>query len=251
MKINGNTILITGAGSGIGLALAEEFAKLDNQVIVAVRSPDKKKAAEEKGFKTVNADMSDSASIEALAKKVIKDFPKTNVVIHNAGIYKVEDLIKGGNSKIREETIATNLLGPMRLNDALLPHLLNQGSATVITVSSGLAFLPKTLCPTYCATKAGIHSYSQSLRFQLKDTTVGVIEIVPPYVQTALGGENQATDPSAMPLKDFISEVMQILRTNPQVEEVMVKRVYPLRYAEENGREKYDVFFKQFNEKYL
>lgn len=248
MKMNGNTILITGAGSGIGLALAIEFANLDNQVIVAGRSREKLKSAEEKGFKTVYGDMSDPASIEALAKKVTEDFPKTNVVIHNAGILKTEDLVQGGNSKIQEETIATNLLGPMRLTDALLPHLLKQSAAAIMTVSSGLAFVPLASCPTYCATKAAIHSYSQSLRLQLKDTSVEVIEITPPYVQTTLGGEYQATDPNAMPLKEFISEVMQILKSKQQPEEILVKRVHPLRFAAEGGQGKYEAFFKKFNE---
>jgi uncharacterized oxidoreductase len=251
MNLTGNTILITGGGSGIGLALAEKLSKLDNQVIVAGRSLEKLKVVENKGLKTVSADMSDSGSIQALAKKVTKDFPKTNVVVHNAGICKLEDLVRGGNSKVQEETIATNFLGPMRLTDALLPHLLKQNSAMIMTVSSGLAFVPSAFYPTYSATKAALHSYSQSLRFQLKDTSVKVIEIVPPYVQTQLGGEFQATDPNAMPLKNFISEVMQILKSDPQVEEVLVKRVHPHRFAAENGREKYDAFFRQYNARFV
>jgi uncharacterized oxidoreductase len=142
MKMNGNTILITGAGFGIGLALAEEFAKLDNQVIVAARSPEKLKVAENKGFETVSVDMSDSVSIQVLAKKVTEDFPKTNVIIHNAVISKLEDFVRGGNSKVQEETVATNFLGPMRLTHAVLPHLLKQNSAAIITISSGVAFVP-------------------------------------------------------------------------------------------------------------
>src|SRR5690349_5668184 len=108
--MKGNTILITGAGSGIGLALAVEFAKLDNEVIIAARSLEKLKVVENKGFKTISADMSDSASIQALAKKVTKDFPKTNVIIHNAGICKLENFVRGGNSKVQDETVATNFL---------------------------------------------------------------------------------------------------------------------------------------------
>jgi uncharacterized oxidoreductase len=145
--------------------------------------------AEKKGFKTFSVDMSNPASIHALAEKVTQEFPNLNVVIHNAGIAKAENLIQGGNSKVQEEIVLTNFLGPMRLTDALLRHLLKQGSATIMTASSGLAFVPNAFNPTYSATKAALHSYSQSLRFQLKDTSVKVIEIVPPYVQTRLGGE--------------------------------------------------------------
>ena len=112
MKMTGNTILITGAGSGIGLALAEAFVALGNVVIVAARSPEKRVAAERRGLKTIAADMSDSASIEALATTVMQEFPKTNVVVHNAAISKREDLVQGGDSKLQEETVATNFLGP-------------------------------------------------------------------------------------------------------------------------------------------
>jgi uncharacterized oxidoreductase len=249
MKLNGNTILITGGGSGIGLALAEEFSRMDNRVIVAGRTPEKLRVAEKKGFKTFSVDMSNPASIHALAEKVTQEFPRLNVVIHNAGIAKAENLIQGGNSKVQEEIVLTNFLGPMRLTDALLPHLLKQSSATIMTVSSGLAFVPNASNPTYSATKAALHSYSQSLRFQLKDTSVKVIEIAPPYVQTCLGGEFQATDPNAMPLKDFSSEVMQILKSDPHVEEVLVMRVHPHRFAAEKGRVAYEAFFKQYNQR--
>jgi uncharacterized oxidoreductase len=134
-----------------------------------------------------------------------------------------------------EETIATNLLGPIRLTAALLPHLLKQQDATILTVSSGLAFVPMAATPTYSATKAAIHSYSMGLRRQLNETAVEVIEIVPPYVQTTLMGERQANDPTAMPLADFISEVMEILTNQPEAQEVVVERCKPLRFAAETG----------------
>jgi len=251
MNMTGNTILITGAGSGIGLALAEEFARMDNQVIVAARSPEKLKAAGQRGLATIPADVSDAASIQALATRVMQEFPNTNVVVHNAAISKREDLVRGGDSKLQEETVATNLLGPMRLTNPLMPHLLKQRSAGILIVSSGLAFVPSAFVPTYSATKAALHSYAQSLRFQLKDTRLRVIEIAPPYVQTELGGESQATDPNAMPLGDFISEVMQILKSDPHVEEVLVKRVLPHRYAAEHGRENYDAFFEKYHSRVM
>ena len=136
MNMTGNTILITGAGSGIGLALAREFARMDNQVIVAARSPDKLKAAEQRGLTTIPADVSDAASIQALATRVMQEFPNTNVVVHNAAISKREDLVQGGDSRLQEETVATNLLGPMRLTNALMPHLLKQRSAAVLIAAS-------------------------------------------------------------------------------------------------------------------
>jgi uncharacterized oxidoreductase len=251
MNMTGNTILITGAGSGIGLALAREFARMDNQVIVAARSPDKLKAAEQRGLAAIPADVSDAASIRALATRVMQEFPKTNVVIHNAAISKREDLVQGGDSRLQEETVATNLLGPMRLTNALMPHLLQQRSAAILIVSSGLAFVPSAFVPTYSATKAALHSYAQSLRFQLRDTPISVIEIPPPYVQTELGGRFQATDPNAMPLRDFIAEVLQILKSDPHVEEVLVKRVLPHRYAAEHGRENYDAFFEKYHSRVM
>ena len=247
MNMTGNTILITGAGSGIGLALAEEFARMDNQVIVAARSPEKLKAAEQRGLATIPADVSDAASIQALATTVIVEFPKTNVVVHNAAVSRREDLVRGGNLNVQEETVETNLLGPMRLTTALMPHLLKQRSAAILIVSSGLAFVPSAFVPTYSATKAALHSYAQSLRFQLRQTAIQVIEIAPPYVQTELGGKSQANDPNAMPLKDFISEALQILSSDPHVEEVLVKRVLPHRYAAERGREHYAGFFEKYH----
>jgi len=136
----------------------------------------------------------------------------------------------------------------MRLTDALLPHLLQQKSAAIMTVSSGLGFVPMAMTPTYSATKAAIHSYSQSLRYQLKDSPVEVIELVPPYLQTQLMGERQEKDPYAMPLKEFIGEVMQILRDQPQAREILVKRVISQRFIAEGGYEKYEASFKQMND---
>lgn len=166
-------------------------------------------------------------------------------MIHNAGIMRPED-VKEGTADTAEATITTNLLGPIRLNAALIGHLLAQPKATVMTVSSGLAFTPLALTPTYCATKAAIHSYSNSLRYQLKDSNVQVIELAPPYVQTELMGEHQKTDPNAMPLEAFIEEVMGLIASQPDAHEILVDRVKPLRFAEANGN--FDAFFQQFND---
>jgi uncharacterized oxidoreductase len=117
-----------------------------------------------------------------------------------------------------------------------------------MNVSSGLAFVPLTMTPTYCATKAAIHSYTQSLRYQLGSTNIEVLELIPPYVQTTLMGDQQAEDPKAMPLNDFIDEVMSILQTQPDAKEICVKKVYPLRFAADQGQQKYEAFFQNFND---
>jgi uncharacterized oxidoreductase len=191
----------------------------------------------------------DAAAIRSFARKLTADFPTLNVVINNAGIMRPENLLaQAADAADAEATITTNLLGPIRLTAALLPHFLKQPHATIMTVSSGLAFIPMAVTPTYNATKAAIHSYTQSLRFQLKSTSVQVIELVPPYVQTELMGSAQAADPRAMPLKDFLAEAIEIIKTQPDATEILVERVKPLRFAASNGEDKYNAFFQQFNE---
>jgi uncharacterized oxidoreductase len=250
MKMTGNTIIITGGGSGIGRGLAEAFHRLGNQVIIAGRGQktlDETTAANP-GMKSVTLDVSDPKSIQSFADKATKDFPTLNVLINMAGIMQPENLLEAPNDlSTAEAIVTTNLLGPIRLTAALLPSLRKQPRATIMNVSSGLAFVPLTMTPTYCATKAAIHSYTQSPRYQLKATKVEVIELIPPYVQTTLMGDQQANDPNAMPLKEFVDEVMSILKGQPDAKEICVKTVYPLRFAAEGGQEKYDQFFEQFN----
>jgi len=247
MQMTGNTLLITGGGSGIGRALAEAFHALGNQVIITGRRAAllEETVATHPGMVSRVVDLENAAAIVEFAAQVVGDFPALNGVIHNAGIMRNENL-KTGALEDAEATIATNLLGPIRLGSALLPHLLAQPRATVMTVSSGLAFVPLALTPTYCATKAAIHSYTQSLRYQLQDTGVQVLELIPPYVQTELQGERQASDPHAMPLAEFIAESMHILTTSPDAFEIRVGRVEAQRGAERSGN--YDAFFKNFND---
>lgn len=140
--------------------------------------------------------------------------------------------------------VTTNLLGPIRLTAALLPLLMRQPRSVVINITSGLGFLPGAGVPTYSATKAAMHSYTQSLRQQLRDTRVEVIEVIPPYVQTELGPGHEA-DPRAMPLSNFITEAMTLLKARPPTEEVVVERCKPLRLAVERGT--FDAVFKTLN----
>ena len=246
MKISGNTILITGGGSGIGRALAEAFHANGNQVVIAGRRKAllEQVTAANRGMKSAVFDIEQNGAIGQLAEQLERDYPSLNVVIHSAGIMRPES-VQAGRLEDAEATIATNLLGPIRLTSALLGLLLRQQQAAIMTVSSGLAFLPLAITPTYCATKAAIHSYTQSLRYQLRDTRVQVLELIPPYVQTELMGPQQACNPNAMPLKDFIAETMHILETSPDSTEICVDRVKPLRFAEVNGN--YDGFFRSFN----
>ncbi len=253
MKPTGNTILVTGGGSGIGRGLAEAFHKLGNKVIIAGRRQQvlDETTAANPGIASAILNIEDAASIRSFAQKLGTDFPALNVVIHNAGIMRPEDFLNKPDAADAEAIITTNLLGPIRLTAALLPQLKKQQHATIMTVSSGLAFVPLALTPTYCATKAAIHSWSESLRYQLNSTNIEVVELVPPYVQTELMGPGQAADPRAMPLKDYVDEVINIIKTQPNATEILVERVKPLRFAASNGQEKYDAFFKQFNDAML
>ena len=247
MKMTGNTILMTGGGSGIGRAMAEAFHNLGNQVIISGRRQNAldKVTAANPGMKSLTLDIADAGSIEAFAGQVTQQFPALNVLINMAGVMKSEYLLDPAAAQVAEDTVATNLLGPIRLTAALLPLLTKQPASTVMTVTSGLAYVPLFMTPTYCATKAAIHSYTQSLRYQLQDTPVQVIELVPPYVQTELMGERQASDPNAMPLADYIAETMSILTNSPDATEVLVDRVKPQRTAESSGN--YDTFYQNFN----
>ncbi|MGA9184828.1 MAG: SDR family NAD(P)-dependent oxidoreductase [Candidatus Acidiferrales bacterium] len=244
MKITGNTILITGGGSGVGRGLAEAFHALGNQVIIAGRRQQAldETTAASPGMKSATLDIEDAANIRAFAARLASSFPALNVLINNAGIMRTEKL----NSQQADLTdaqaiVATNLLGPIRLTAALLPLLRKQPHAAIMNVSSGLPF---AVTPTYCATKAAIHSYTQAMRYQFKGTSIEVLELVPPYVQTDL--MNGASDPRAMRLNKYIAGVMEILKTQPTPSEICVEEVKRLRCAAESGH--YEELFQGFND---
>lgn len=244
MKITGNTILITGGGSGIGRGLAEAFHASGNKVIIASRREHLLKAtiAANPGMEYLVLDQESASGVRDFAREVQKRYPKLNVLINNAGIQRVEDLTSGELSDA-EATIAINLLGPIRLTAALIRHLMSQPHGAILNVSSTLAMVPGAGIPTYCASKAAIHSYTQSLRFQLRDTPVQVIEILPPWLQTELQGE-RGMNPKAMPVHEFISETMSILTNFPEATEIVAERAKPMRFAE---RGDYDAFFTRYN----
>jgi len=236
MKTTGNTILITGGGSGIGRELALRFNALGNTVIVAGRRKDalEETIAGRNRMHAIALDVEDPDAITAFARRVVADHPALNVLINNAGIMRREDLTRTRDLRDAEQTIVANLLGPIRLTNALIDHLAGRPNAAIVNVSSGLAFVPLSGTPTYSATKAAIHSYTVSLREQLKGK-VEIIELAPPAVQTELT-PGQSTREGYMPLGQFIDEVMALFRQEPTPREILVERVNFLRWAERDGR---------------
>lgn len=242
MDTRNDTILITGGGSGIGKAMAEALHARGAKVIIAGRRLEALEAvaAANPGMAFETLDVADAADVQAFAPRVVAAHPGLNGVINNAGIMVVED---GIDLAIAEQTVAINLLGPIRLTAALLPHLKSRPSATVVTVSSGLAFVPLAATPTYSATKAAIHSWSQSLRHQLRDTSVEVIEWAPPAVATDLM-PGHAENPNSMPLADFTAESLALFETGGR-DEILVERVKFLSGAAARGE--YDAVFRTLN----
>ncbi len=235
MKTTGNTLFIPGATSGIGLGLALRFQALGNTVIIGGRRVEllEQLVAEHPGLDAVQLDTTDPASIAAAFETVTRRHPDLNVLIAMAGVMEPENLHDASFLPTAERTIETNLLGPIRLLAAFLPFLQRAHEPAVVTVSSGLAFVPLPATPTYSATKAAIHSFTESMRVQLSDTPVQVIELVPPAVQTDLMGQNDS--PHAMPLDAFLDEVMQLIATEPDAAEITVQGVGFLRHAVANG----------------
>jgi uncharacterized oxidoreductase len=235
MKTTGNTILVTGGGSGIGRELARRFHDLGNAVIVAGRriSALEETIGGRERMHAIPLDVVDPEAVRSFAERVVREHPELNVLINNAGVMRGEDLTRTRDLGDAEETIAANLLGPIRLTNALTNHLVARSGAAIVNITSGLAFVPLSATPTYNATKAAIHSYTVSLREQLKGK-VEVIEIVPPAVQTELT-PGQSTREGYMPLGDFIDETMALFRRDPVPREILVERVGFLRWAERDG----------------
>jgi uncharacterized oxidoreductase len=232
----GNTILVTGGGSGIGQALAHRWHDAGNHVIVTGR---RQQALDDAiaGRERMSAyvlDVTVAAEVEAFARQVIAEHSRLNILVNNAGVYSAEKITSHRDIADAERMVETNILGPIRMTNALVDHLGAQAGAAIINVSSGLAFVPYPAAPTYSATKAAIHSYTAAIRPLLKGK-VEVIEIVPPQVQTELS-PGQSSDPNSMPLDAFADEVMALLHAQTTPAEVCVERVRYFREAEAKGQ---------------
>jgi len=218
MKTRGNTILITGGATGIGFALAEAFAKAGNTVIICGRRENRLKEACARlpGIETLVCDVSKKRDRESLFRWVKNNYPALNVLVNNAGVQKMVDLTKGARDLLEgENEIATNLVAPIHLTALFIPLLSRQKEAAIINVSSGLGFVPIAAMPVYCATKAGVHLFTVSLRHQLKGTPVKVFEIVPPMVDTELGRDTTEELESGyrgIPPAQVATETMRALR---------------------------------------
>ena len=232
MKMSGNTLLMTGGGSGIGAALAQRFHDLGNTVIITGRRRDalEKTLAGRERMHALTLDIENPASIVACVKQALDIDASLNVLINNAGIMRFEALDHCRDLSDADATIQTNMLGPIRMTNALIDHLVKQPDAVIVNVSSGLAFVPLVAAPTYSATKAAIHSYTVSLREALRGR-VEVIELAPPAVQTDLT-PGQSTRPGYLPLTAYIDEVMECFQKQQTPQEILVEKVKPLRFAE-------------------
>lgn len=228
MDLNNHTVLIVGGTSGIGLGLARRFAQAGSTVIVGGR-----RAGTIDGLASVTIDVTDAESVHRASAEVLSRFPDLDVVVTMAGVLLTEDLRDPAHIEIAETTIATNVLGTIRVIDAFTPHLIERGAGTIMTVSSGIAFLPFPLMATYAASKAAVHAYSEALRAQLAGTGVDVVELVPPAVATT--PEQHQLNPAALELDDYLEEVMTLLQADPTPSEVLVQAVRMHRWAEREG----------------
>ncbi|RQS01822.1 MULTISPECIES: SDR family oxidoreductase [unclassified Burkholderia] len=242
MKLDGNTILITGGTSGIGRALAIALDELGNKVVVAGRRTKllDEIARQYPNIDTIELDVGDAAQIRAVAARLIDRYPALNVVINNAGIMPFDDAAGPLDDEQAVRLVETNLLGPVRVSAAFVEHLKRQPDATIINNSSVLAYVPLASAALYSATKAAIHSYTLSQRFMLRDTSVRVLEIAPPWVDTDL--VHKSGDPRAMPVDAFVAETLALLET--ATTEVVVEAAKPLR---DNAGPNEHAFVDEFN----
>lgn len=233
MDITNRTVFIAGATSGIGLELARRFAAAGSTVIVGGRRTGLLDQIGAEGFATVSIDVTDQGSIGRARDTILHSYPGLDTIVTMSGVMIPEDLRDPAHFGDAEKTIDTNLLGTIRVIDAFIPHLIARGSGAIITVSSGIGFLPFPVMPTYAASKAGVHAYSEALRAQLDGTGVEVSELVPPAV--AITPEHVQYNPHALRLADFATEALDLLQADPTPHEILVKGVLMHRRAERDG----------------
>jgi len=245
MTLTGNTIFITGGGSGIGRALAEALHKRGNKVIISGRRKGHLEAVVKAnpGIKAIELDIADPDNIKAVAQKLIREHPDLNVLINNAGIMEPDQAAGIIDEKLLTSTVTTNLLGPIRLTSALVNQLKSR-RGVILYNTSVLGFVPLAVTAVYSATKAALHSYALSQRFLLRDSGVRVLEMVPPWVRTELMNSQEAEQ--AMPLDRFISEILEALGTD--AEEILVEAAKPLRA---NPGPEEHALVNEFNEQML
>ena len=246
MILTGNTILITGGGSGIGRGLAEALHKRGNQIIIAGRRQSRLEATTKAnpGMTSVEMDVQDAKSIASAAKRLIAQYPTLNVLINNAGIMQIDDAAGLVDDDLLVSTVNTNLLGTIRVTSAFIEHLKKQPSATIIYNTSVLGYVPLAVTAVYSATKAALHSFVLSQRYALRSTGISVLEIAPPWVRTdLLGSSNESR---AMPLAEFIDETIDVLGTDAN--EILVERAKPLR---NNPGPNEGTLVTQFNDLFL
>ncbi|MEV6795433.1 SDR family NAD(P)-dependent oxidoreductase [Streptomyces sp. NPDC051320] len=232
MDLSDRTVFIVGGTSGIGRELARRFTAEGSTVAVGGRSSGALSELSAEGIGTFAIDVTDGASVARARDDVLARYPELDTVVTMSGVMLLEDLRDPGHFEAAETTIDTNLVGTIRVIDAFTPHLVQRGAGTFVTVTSGIAFLPFPPMPTYAASKAAVHAYSEALRAQLDGTGVSVVELVPPAVATA---GQEKVNPHALPLDDFATEVMQLFSAEPTPHEILVKGVLMHRWAERDG----------------
>lgn len=239
MRLTGNTILVTGGGSGIGLGLAAALHRAGNRVVIAGRRIEALRSVADAhpGISYLQLDLTDRQSIQRFVGDIEDEYPNLNVVVNNAGVMALEDL-DAPDPDTASQVIATNLVGPIVLTSLLIPKLKSQPDAAIINITSALAFVPMAIAPTYSATKAGLHAYTEAVRFLLQDSRIQVIEVAPPRVQTEMDGRNDAF---TMTVDDFVAETLGLISAEPDLDEVIVGAARGLRDAERNG-----VYTEQF-----
>jgi uncharacterized oxidoreductase len=249
MKLTGNTVLIVGGNSGIGKELAKSLHALGNRVIVAGRRREllDEMITDHPGMSGIPVDVNDPVSLAKFTFEVRTQFSEVNVLFANAGISRSEDMTSNDWTTFEaERVIETNILGILRVIGTILPMLKGKANAAIVATSSNLAFMPRSDFPTYCASKAFLHSWLQSLRHQLRHDAVEVLELAPPYVQTELTGIAQATDPRALAVTDYVAQVIELLEKQRHPRgEILLQRDLARRWAERDGT--YDEIYASMN----